>query len=67
MRRTCDNCDINCLTCSGGSEFDCLTCPSGKILNIINVVVGECSSNCKSGYYKLSSSCVKCWKGCSAC
>lgn len=29
---TCKSCNVNCLTCDGGSSSDCLSCSAPKIL-----------------------------------
>ncbi|CAD8190791.1 unnamed protein product [Paramecium octaurelia] len=65
--KTCDQCNSNCLTCLADTNKDCLTCPAGKVLNIQNVISGECQTNCLVGFYKVNDGCSKCWKGCSAC
>ncbi|CAD8121951.1 unnamed protein product [Paramecium sonneborni] len=65
--KTCDQCNSSCLTCLAGTNKDCVTCPPGKVLNLQDIINGECQTNCLVGFYKVDDGCAKCWKGCSAC
>ncbi|CAD8121931.1 unnamed protein product [Paramecium sonneborni] len=65
--RLCEQCDANCKTCDKSTNFDCLSCYPGNVLNLYNIISGQCKFTCLPGFYKLDDKCFKCWKGCASC
>ena len=61
--RKCKPCDLNCLTCNGGTSFNCSSCISPLLLDN-----GQCIINCGSGYFLSNLNlCLSCNSTCLEC
>ncbi|CAD8072273.1 unnamed protein product [Paramecium primaurelia] len=65
--RQCQICDSTCKTCDNNTNINCLSCHIGYVLNVKNIISGECKFTCLPGFYKQVDNCYQCWKGCASC
>lgn len=64
---TCENCDKECLKCSGPTSHDCIACVEEKFLLKLNSSMKICADSCPSDYFSIGNVCTKCDVSCKTC